>query len=188
MIDAYLAELSRHLRVGPLRRRRILAEVEAHLTDAGGDEEAVARFGAPEEVAGRFNELAPRPRPRLASLVVLGGILFVFGAVQGLERHIPPAPWAENAAPANLETIFTLATSGVLIALALALAALLRGERRDALAACATLSATVLLLALHAFRRAELVPGSPPTWQLLLITAAALMPPLAGAALTLRRA
>ncbi|MDQ3162176.1 MAG: hypothetical protein M3Q92_04990, partial [Actinomycetota bacterium] len=72
MTEAYLAELSQHLRVGPLRRRRILAEVEAHLTDAGGDEEAVARFGTAAEVAGRFNELGPSPRPRLAALAVLG--------------------------------------------------------------------------------------------------------------------
>lgn len=180
MIDAYLAELSRHLRVSPWRRRRILAEVEAHLRDAGGDADAIARFGTPEEVAERFNELAPKPHPRLAGIVVLLGLLTVFGAVQGLERHVPPAPWPEEQAPANLETIFTLATSGVFIALALALAALLRGGRREALAACATLAATVLLLAVHAFRRAELVAGSPPSWQLALVTVAALTPPLTG--------
>jgi len=187
VIDRYLAELSRQLRVGRLRRRRILAEVEAHLLDAGGDEDAIARFGTSAEVAARFNEVQPPPRPRLAALAVLSGIVVVFGAVQGLERHIPPAPWPEDAAPANLETIFTLATSGVFIAIALALAALLRGRRVDALAACATLAVTVLLLALHAFRRAELVAGSPPSWQLLLVTSGALTPPLVGAALALRR-
>ncbi|MBA2460847.1 MAG: hypothetical protein H0V45_03625 [Actinobacteria bacterium] len=188
MIERYLDELSRHLHARPWRRRRILAEVEAHLLDAGGDEDAIARFGSPEEVAARFNEVMPPPRPRLAALAVLAGIAVVFGAVQGLEDHIPPAPWPEDAAPANLETIFTLATSGVFIAIALALAALLRGRRGDALAACAALAVTVLLLAVHAFRRAELVPGSPPSWQLLLVTIGALTPPLAGAALTLRRA
>ena len=188
MIERYLDELSRHLRAGRLRRRRILAEVKAHLADAGGDEEAIARFGSAAEVAARFNDVLRPPRPRLAALAVFAGIVFVYGAVQGLEKHIPPAPWAEHAAPANLETIFTLATSSILIAVALAVAALLRGRRADALAACAALLATVLLLAYHAFRRAELVPGSPPAWQLLLLTAAALAPPLAGAALTLRRA
>ncbi len=187
MIDDDLAELSRHLRVSPWRCRRILAEVEAHLLDAGGDAGAIARFGAPEDVAARFNEPAPKPHPRLAALVVLGGLVVVFWAVQGLERHVPPAPWPEDAAPANLETIFTLATMGVFIAIAFALAALLRGGRRDALAGCATLATTVLLLAVHAFRRAELVPGSPPSWQLLLITAAALTPPLLGTALLVRR-
>lgn len=187
MIDDYLAELSRHLRARPWRRRRILAEVEAHLVDAGGGEGAIARFGTPEDVAERFNELAPKPHPRLGALAVFGGIVAVFGAVQGLERHIPPAPWPEEEAPANLETLFTLATLGVFVALAFALAALLRGRRGNALAASATLTATVLLLSVHAFRRAELVPGSPPAWQLLLVTAAALAPPLAAAALTLRR-
>lgn len=187
MIESYLAELARHLRVSPWRRRRILAEVEAHLRDAGGDEDAIARFGSAEDVAARFNELAPRPHPRLAALTVLGGIVVVFGTVQGLEQHIPPAPWPEEQAPANLETLFTLATSGVFVAIALAVAALLRGGRGEAIAACATLVVTVLLLAVHAFRRAELVAGSPPAWQLLLVTAAALAPPLAGAALVARR-
>lgn len=187
MIEDYLAELSGHLHAWPWRRRRILAEVEAHLLDAGGDEDAIARFGAPEEVAVRFNEITPAPRPRLAALAVLGGILLVYGAVQGLEDHLPPAPWPEEQAPANLETLFTLATAGMFVAFAFAVAALLRGARRDALAACATLAATVLLLAVHALRRAELVPGSPPSWQLLLVAAAALAPPLVGAALVARR-
>ena len=188
MIDDYLADLSRQLRAWPWRRRRILAEVEAHLLDAGGDEDAISRFGAPEEVAMRFNEVTSAPRPRLAALAVLGGIVVVYGAVQGLEDRLPPAPWPETEAPANLETLFTLATAGVFIAFAFAVAALLRGGRRDALAACATLATTVLLLTVHAFRRAELVAGSPPSWQLLLVTAAALTPSLVGAGLLLRRA
>lgn len=151
MIDDYLTELSRHLRASPWRRRRILAEVEDHLLDAGGDADAIARFGSSEEVAMRFNELAPKLHPRLAALAVLGGLVVVFGAVQGLERHIPPAPWPEEAAPANLETLFTLASCGLIIAFAFAIATLLRGGRRDAVAACATLAATVLLLSVHAF-------------------------------------
>ncbi len=187
VIESYLAELSRLLRVPPWRKRRILAEVEAHLRDAGGDEDAIERFGTADEVARRFNELAPKPRPRLAALAVLGGLVVVFGAVQGVERHIPPAPWPEEQAPANLETIFTLATSGVIIAVALSVAALLRGRRRDALAACAALTITVGLLALHAFRRAELVAGSPPWWQLAIVTLAALAPPATGGLLVLRR-
>jgi len=187
VIDDYLDELSRHLRAWPWRRRRILAEIEAHLIDGGGGEDAITRFGTPADVAARFNELAPKPHPRFAALAVLGGIVVVYGAVQGLERHIPPAPWPEEYAPANLETLFTLATAGVFIAFAFAVATLLRGGRRDALAACATLAATVLLLAAHALRRAELVPGSPPSWQLLLVAAAALAPPLAGAVLAARR-
>lgn len=174
MIDEYLAELSRLLRVSPWRRRRILAEVRAHLEDAG--EGGIERFGSAAEVAARFNELGMPPQPRLAALAVLGGLFAVFGAVQGLERHIPPAPWPEEQAPANLDTIFTLATSGVFVAFALAVATLLRGGRREAFAACATLAATVLLLAFHAFRRAELVPGSPPWWQTTLVGLVVLLP------------
>jgi hypothetical protein len=187
VIERYLAELSRHLRVGPLRRRRILAEVRAHLEDAGGDEDAVARFGAPAEVAARFNELR-RPTPWLAVLAPLVGIVCVFGAVQGLERHIPPAPWPEGEAPGGLDALFDVATVCYLAAIVLALASAGIRRRGLSLAACATLAATVALLAVHAFRRADLVAGSPPSWQLALLTAAVLAPPLAGAALTLRRA
>ncbi len=155
MSERYLAELGAQLRVGPWRRRRILAEIRAHLDDTDRPD----GFGDPAELAAQFNALAPRPHPRLAALAVLAGLAGVFGAVQGLERHIPPAPWPEAQAPANLETIFTLATSGVFVALALALVALLRGGRAEALAAALTLAAVVGLLALHAFRRAELVPA-----------------------------
>jgi hypothetical protein len=71
-IAAYLDELSRLLvRRG---RRRVLAEVRMHLLDAaaarsalGEDAEAaqrhaVARFGAPREVARQFNAVARRSR------------------------------------------------------------------------------------------------------------------------------
>ncbi len=186
MIEPYLAELSRELRVGPLRRRRILAEVHAHLEDAGGDEEAIARFGAPREVAARFNELH-RPTPWLAVLAPLVGILVVFWAVQGLESRIPPAPWPEGEAPANLEALFDLATVCYLVSIALGLATVIVRRRALSLATCAALGATVVLLAVHAFRRGDLVAGSPPSWQLALVTAAALVPPFAGAALALGR-
>jgi lysylphosphatidylglycerol synthetase-like protein (DUF2156 family) len=188
VIDDYLVELSRHLRAWPWRRRRILAEVEAHLADAGGDENALARFGTPKEVAMRFNELPSAPHPRLAALVALGGVVVVFGAVQGLESHIPPAPWPEGDAPAGLETLFNLATVLLLAAIVLAVGALVVRQPQVALASCLALGATVLLLAVHAFRRAELVAGSPPSWQLLLVTVAALTAPFMGAALALRRA
>jgi hypothetical protein len=179
VIECYLAELSRELRVGPLRRRRILAEVEAHLRDAGGDEDAIARFGSPGEVAARFNELH-RPAPVLTPLLLLAGVVGVFGAVQGLESHIPPAPWPEDEAPAGLGALFDLATVCYLVAIVLALAALVVRRTAVALAACGALGTAVALLAVHALRRADLVPGSPPSWQLLLITAAALTPPSPG--------
>lgn len=184
-IDDYLSELSRRLHVPPWRRRRILAEVRAHLDDAGDG--GIDRFGPPEEVASRFNELTPESYPRLAALAILGGVVAVFGFVQGLESHIPPAPWPEGEAPAGLETLFDLATVCYLAAIVLAVAALLAGRAAVSLAAAAALGLTVLLLAVHAFRRADLVAGSPPPWQLLLVTAAALAPPLVAAALAARR-
>ena len=82
-IAAYLEELSGYLRRG--RRRRILAEVRAHLLDAaaadtllGADPDgaaalAVERFGPPSRVASQFNSLRRRPRAiaRRAAAVVL---------------------------------------------------------------------------------------------------------------------
>jgi HAAS len=71
-IASYLEELARLLPRSS--RRRILAEVDAHLAesaqrarDRGADadaaaREAVARFGAPAQVAREFNSLRHRPR------------------------------------------------------------------------------------------------------------------------------
>jgi len=84
-IADYLAELAAQLRRS--RRRRILAEVRAHLLDAaaadscrGIDPEraarrAVERFGPPARVAGQFNALPRRPAAlvRRATAVVLAG-------------------------------------------------------------------------------------------------------------------
>jgi len=91
-IAAYLDELSRLLaRRG---RRRVLAEVRMHLLDAaaahdplGEDPEAaqrqaVARFGAPREVAQQFNAVARRSR-RLLRRVVAVGVACVASASLG---------------------------------------------------------------------------------------------------------
>jgi hypothetical protein len=70
-IEQYLHELAGALRHG--RRRRILAEVRAHLLEAaaadragGADRDvaergAVERFGPPAKVAGQFNAVRRRP-------------------------------------------------------------------------------------------------------------------------------
>ena len=70
-IAAYLEELSGMLARGS--RRRILAEVDAHLQEAAAlgcargeaaevaERVAVARFGAPTEVARQFNSLRRSP-------------------------------------------------------------------------------------------------------------------------------
>lgn len=82
-IEEYLGTLGDRLEVDAKRRRRVLREVRAHLQEAAArDEEsgvkstearhrAVARFGAPDEVARRFHsELKAPPRrvgPRVAA-------------------------------------------------------------------------------------------------------------------------
>lgn len=98
-IDEYLAELRRHLKVGPLARRRILREIETHLVEATAQEltaghpaeqaerRAIERVGSPVDLAAPF----PRARwvPVLASVAVAAAtaaILFGAGGVSA-----PPA-------------------------------------------------------------------------------------------------
>jgi hypothetical protein len=81
-IDAYLDELERQLRVGRRARRRILAEVRAHLLDAaeaersstadGGwaAERAVLRFGPAAETARQFNHPASQRNALLRRTLV----------------------------------------------------------------------------------------------------------------------
>ena len=99
LIGAYLDAMGRALRVGPLRRRRIRAEIEAHLADdaaaergAGATAEeaarrAIARLGPPAELAGRFAaELAParaRARLRMALGLATVGIVLARLAPSG---------------------------------------------------------------------------------------------------------
>ena len=79
---AYLDELARLLR--RRSRRRILAEVDAHLIEAvaaacargaepaSAEREAIARFGEPADVARQFNALRrPRLRSRRSLIVAL---------------------------------------------------------------------------------------------------------------------
>ena len=80
-IADYLRELSPLLRRG--RRRRIVAEVHAHLLDAAAADpvyrldpklaatHAVERFGPPERVAGQFNALRRRPLAMVQRMVAV---------------------------------------------------------------------------------------------------------------------
>ena len=187
MIPRYLRELDHLLQAGPLRRRRILAEVEEHLRDAGGDEEALARFGPPEELAAALNAIRPRPPARLVAGLVLAGALFVYAAVQGSEGYLPPAPWpSAAAAPASLRVTFLLATVAILVAVGSAAATLVlpRLVRPiSAASSCASLGICVGLLAAHAVLRAEYVPGSPSTAWPIGLAALAVLPCVAGLAL-----
>jgi hypothetical protein len=105
-IDAYLRELKRELRVRGRARRRILAEVRAHLLDAAeaeqsrGAEEgvtarrAVVRFGLAAETAGQFNTLAGRRG------AVLRRALVPWIAAAALTSMATATVWASHASPA----------------------------------------------------------------------------------------
>lgn len=192
-VPEYVAALERELRVGPLRRRRIVAEVEDHLRaavaerSAGGtpseqaEEGALARFGRVEEIARGFNRQW-RLRTRLAAACVLGAVGLLFFTVQGLmENRVPPAPWPEDAAPAALTWQSGAAGVCLLGALLLALAAL-AGRRWSAVAAGAALLAVALgavFVSHYELERGALVAGSPRGWELgavFALRAAALVP------------
>ena len=179
----YLVSLSRELRVGPLRRRRILAEVEDHLREAAardGEEAAIDRFGPVEEVASRLNRQW-RVRTRLAAVAALGGVALVFFSVQGLmDGILPPAPWPEDAIPSSLAWQSRAAEGLVLVALLLALAALAGRGWSAALVggALVALALAAASVSLYEVERAALA-GSPSGWQLagvFALRAAALAP------------
>jgi hypothetical protein len=182
-VREYVAALSRDLRVGPRRRRRILAEVEDHLSEASAEqaeEAAIERFGPVEEVASRFNRQW-RVRTRLAGAGVLAGIAIVFFSVQGLmDGVLPPAPWPEAETPGYLAWQSGAARGLLVAALVLALAGL-AGGRWSAAFLGAALVALALAGAFVSHYEAEraVLAGSPSAWELagvFALRAAALAP------------
>jgi uncharacterized membrane protein len=82
MIERWLAELERQLRVHGRRRRRIVEELAGHLHDIAashGEADAVARLGDPGEVARSFTprlvDRAFEQRDRLAALTMLAAMV-----------------------------------------------------------------------------------------------------------------
>ena len=156
-LDDYLAALRRELRGDPFFRRRVLAEVEDHLRESAaehGDEEAIARFGAPADVARGFaTRGAERAAlvPALAVLLAAAAFVLAYGAT---ENSLPPAPWP-SAAEAPTSVRGTIA--GAQIALAAALLAALA----CASAAVAGVLAVAGAWALFAAYEALEVPGRP---------------------------
>jgi HAAS len=90
--EEYLAELRRHLKVGPLTKRRIVRELESHIDDATGqgeaEQRAIADLGPPAVVAASFQ----RPRARvgwtaLAAVALMAvTALLVVKAAGGTQR------------------------------------------------------------------------------------------------------
>ena len=148
-IDAYLAQLRPLLRGDLFLRRRVLAEVEAHLREAaadGGEEEAVRRFGPAAELA---RSLAPEAAARAAllpagtALAAVGVLVVLFGLS---ENMLPPAPWpTADDAPASIR-LPVVATQGAAAVAALAAIAAL-AYRRARLPLAGIAAASVVLAA-----------------------------------------
>jgi hypothetical protein len=104
-IEEYLAELRRHLRVGPLAKRRILREIESHLAEAAakrGENAAIAELGPPGALARRFeDEQGTSLRGRwtagagLAAVVATAVVVPVVVLTGGKGSH-PPAPLGDG--------------------------------------------------------------------------------------------
>jgi hypothetical protein len=101
----WLEELAGSLR-GPRRaRRRLLAELEAHVEDAiadGLDEEsALARLGPPAAVAGRWNADANRRRWQVRAQILAAAVAAPVGFAQRPSpRHHPIVTKSSRPAPA----------------------------------------------------------------------------------------
>ena len=168
MIDSYLEELARQLPL--LGKRRILAEVEAHLREAAarvGEDEAIARFGAPAEVASGFRPAAAR---RLAfwAVAALGlciGVAFV-GLLVIPENALPPAPWPTDEPPFYLRWKRDAVAVLFVVAVAGFAAALVTGRWIAVRLTCValgivTLAVQLALAAVLALEWRNAVPGSP---------------------------
>jgi hypothetical protein len=118
-IHAYLREFKRELRVRGMARRRILAELRAHLLDAaegeesrGGEEgvaaqRAIVRFGLAAETACEFNCLADRRsavlRRALVPWIVVAALSSTATATVWAFHASPPPPQRALAHPAPRE-------------------------------------------------------------------------------------
>lgn len=111
LIDGYVRELARLLPLGPLARRRVLAEARAHLDDLADEAEghglddraaqlaAVDRFGEPHVVAASYASDDRRSPARPIALgaalagLVIAGVLVALVA-RGAGDGAGPAPFA----------------------------------------------------------------------------------------------
>lgn len=154
MIERYLAELARRL---PRRgRSRNLAELEDHLrasAEAHGEEEAIRRFGRPEDVARSF-----RRAPNLARIALVAAVLTMVPAFYGVpENQLPPAPWPEGQMPFGLEW----KRDAVLVLAGLAAAGIVSGRRIVTMLGLAFAVAASALAVILAIEWSSAVPGSP---------------------------
>jgi hypothetical protein len=105
-IEAYGEDLAWRLRVGVRGRRRIVAEVTAHLADLVAEEEAAGqtpqaaarratrRFGAPQELADEFNRDCAAHSARVAAWTLVACVGAAGGAAGLAQKGAgPAAPW-----------------------------------------------------------------------------------------------
>ena len=109
VIDRYLAQLDRHLAVTRRYRRRVLAEIADHLSDAlaanraVGDADAkvaevVRRFGAADRLAAQFNAGWASTRARRAPAFAFLAAAVVLGAAVAGIPTIPASAAADGGA------------------------------------------------------------------------------------------
>ena len=192
-IDVYLAELERALPWAPRLRRRLLVEVEDHLrssAEAVGEDEAVARFGAPADVARGFHPAYARGYRAAAALALLAALVALFALLYPVpENTLPAAPWPEDAKPSTLAwkqdamlLLFGAAVAlGVLTAIVRRKTTWLTGATAAAIIACAGVGAAL------AIEWSAAVPGTPWLW-LALGSAVPVVLALAATALVARAA
>jgi hypothetical protein len=159
-VDHYLAALRRELPLHPLYRRRVLAEVEDHLRESAaehGEEEALARFGTPRDVAARFAPGAAASAATWASRALLLCLLGFAACALVTENLLPPAPWASaGAAPDFVRWTSAGFVWAFAAAAVLGIAALLRPRRVVLVPAAGALAAACLLAFANLVERARL--------------------------------
>ncbi len=162
--ERYIRELERRLPFALGLRRRAVAEVREHLRDDG--EEALARFGPVEQVAGELGaELRLRAAARASWLVPLLLPVFVVAFYGIPENTLPPAPWP--AKPHYLAWKQEVSVAAFLIAFAFALLAVIVGRFKPRLAfvplvgVSAALAVAVSFGSVVAIQWVDAVPDTP---------------------------
>lgn len=172
-ISTYLDALRGELRATARPRARILHEVADHLAEAAqwerergaapeeAERRAIARFGAPREVAHQFAPVLAASRARAVGRAQVVALAAVLGAMLVRDPFVPAAARSDGTAPLMLSLASVGATWAFVCAVALGLWTLWRSRRarRDprlpfsaarAILTTATLSLTALVVSVGA--------------------------------------
>jgi len=162
-IDDYLRQLQRLLHVRGRIRRRLLSECRDHLQDASaqhGPEEAIRRFGAPQEIAASLSTEVAAHRAQHATVATILGVLAVGGSTLALLH----ASAAQATAPAGWAIVFFAAAQ--VAAVCATLAALQAGALRhrcstaqDLALLCRRNGCALMAAAITLFTAGGAVPG-----------------------------